>query len=123
MLGVLIWYFLRDRNILYIGVASALFFIGVFVAGDLEKKWGKDPGRVVIDEYACILIPLYFTPLRMIPLIITFVLFRVFDILKPPPLKSLEKIYGGWGIMLDDLMAAAYTTAAIMVLKFAGVFF
>ena len=123
LLGVLIWYFLRDRNILYIGVASALFFIGVFVAGDLEKKWGKDPGRVVIDEYACILIPLYFTPLRMIPLIITFVLFRVFDILKPPPLKSLEKIYGGWGIMLDDLMAAAYTTAAIMVLKFAGVFF
>lgn len=123
LIGVLIWYLFLDHNIIYIGIASALFFIGVFVSGDLEKEWGRDPRRVVIDEYACILLPLYFTPLRIIPLAITFLLFRIFDIFKPPPLKFMERIGGGWGIMLDDLMAAVYTTAIILVLKFTGIVF
>ena len=122
-IGVLIWYLLHNSNVIYIGVASALFFIGVIVAGDLEKIWGKDPRRVVIDEYACILLPLYFTPLRLVPLAITFFLFRIIDIFKPPPLKSVEKIRGGWGIMLDDLLAAVYTTGIIIILKFAGIFY
>ena len=122
-IGVLIWFLLHNRSIIYIGIASVLFFIGVYAAGDLEKTWGKDPPRVVIDEYACILIPLYFTPLRVVPLVITFFLFRIFDILKPPPLRAVEKIRGGWGIMLDDLFAAAYTTAIILILKSIGVFY
>jgi len=95
----------------------------VIVSGDLEKNWGKDPRRVVIDEYTCILLPLYFTPLRIVPLAITFVLFRVFDILKPPPLKYIEKLGGGWGIMLDDLMAAVYTTIIILVLRSASIIY
>lgn len=122
-IGVLIWYLLHNSNLIYIGVASALFFIGVIAAGDLEKIWGKDPRRVVIDEYACILLPLYFTPLRVVPLAITFFLFRIIDIFKPPPLKSVEKIRGGWGIMLDDLLAAVYTTVIIIILKSAGIFY
>ena len=122
-IGVLIWYLLHNSNVIYIGVAAALFFIGVIVAGDLEKIWGKDPRRVVIDEYACILLPLYFTPLRLVPLAITFFLFRIIDIFKPPPLKSVEKVRGGWGIMLDDLLAAVYTTVIIIILKFAGIFY
>ena len=122
-IGVFIWYLLHNSNVIYIGIASALFFIGVIVAGDLEKIWGKDPRRVVIDEYACILLPLYFTPLRVVPLAITFFLFRIIDIFKPPPLKSVEKVRGGWGIMLDDLLAAVYTTVIIIILKFAGIFY
>ncbi|MDH4210281.1 MAG: phosphatidylglycerophosphatase A [candidate division WOR-3 bacterium] len=122
-LGVLIWYLLHISEIGYIIVASALFIIGVIVSGDLEKNWGKDPRRVVIDEYTCILLPLYFTPLRIVPLAITFVLFRVFDILKPPPLKYIEKLGGGWGIMLDDLMAAVYTTIIILVLRSASIIY
>ncbi|UCD05079.1 MAG: phosphatidylglycerophosphatase A [candidate division WOR-3 bacterium] len=122
-IGILIWYLLHNSNIIYIGVASALFIIGVIVAGDFENRWGKDPRRVVIDEYACILLPLYFTPLRVAPLAITFFLFRIIDIAKPPPLKAVEKIQGGWGIMLDDLLAAVYTTMIIIILKFAGIFY
>ncbi len=100
-----------------------LFIIGVIVSGDLEKRWGKDPRRVVIDEYACILLPLYFTPHRILPLAITFVLFRIFDILKPPPVKQMEKLAGSWGIMLDDLMAAVYTTIIILVLRSASIIY
>jgi phosphatidylglycerophosphatase A len=82
-----------------------------------RQEWGKDPRRIVIDEYASILIPLYFTPLRIQPLLVTFFLFRIFDIVKPSPIRNLEKLKGGWGIMLDDLLAAVYTTIIIIVLK------
>ena len=60
--------------------------------------------------------PLYFTPQKLVPLLITFLLFRFFDIVKPPPLKSLEHVPGGWGVMLDDLGAAVYTTVGALVL-------
>lgn len=92
-----------------------LLVIGFYVSDDLANKWGKDPRPIVIDEYSTFLIPLYFTPLRLLPLLISFILFRIFDILKPPPLRALEKIHGGWGIMLDDVGAAIYTSI-IMIL-------
>lgn len=78
---------------------------------------------MVIDEYAAILLPLYFTPLRILPLAITFVLFRIFDILKPPPVRNMERLGGGWGIMLDDLMAAAYTTLVVLAFKVAEIIY
>jgi len=94
-----------------------LIVLGIVISNDLAKVWGKDPHRIVIDEYACLLIPLYFTARGILPLVITFVLFRVFDIIKPPPLKKLEQCPGGWGIMLDDLGAAVYTTVIIVALR------
>ncbi len=100
---------------LYIACAILLFIVGVILSRDLTRRWGKDPRQIVIDEYACFLLPLYFTPKRWLPLIITFLLFRFFDIVKPPPLKDLEKIPSGWGVMLDDLGAAVYTTIVALV--------
>ncbi|UCG31505.1 MAG: phosphatidylglycerophosphatase A [candidate division WOR-3 bacterium] len=122
-IGVLIWYFLHGSRVVYIIVAAVLFVVGLIFSGDLEKNWGKDPRRVVIDEYAAILLPLYFTPLRILPLAITFVLFRIFDILKPPPVRNMERLGGGWGIMLDDLMAAAYTTLVVLAFKVAEIIY
>jgi phosphatidylglycerophosphatase A len=89
---------------------------GITVSCDLSRVWGKDPHQIVIDEYASLLIPLYFTPRRIIPLIITVIVFRVFDILKPPPIKQLEKLPSGWGIMSDDLGAAVLTAVVIIIL-------
>ena len=97
-------------------VTIVLFFMGVKVSNDLTKSWGKDPHRIVIDEYACLLIPLYFIPQRILPLAITFVLFRIFDITKPWPVRKLEDLPGGWGVMLDDLGAAIYTTVVILII-------
>ena len=85
------------------------------LGNDLSRVWGKDPRRIVIDEYASFLIPLYFTPVRLVPLFIAFIAFRLFDILKPPPLRYLERLRGGWGIMLDDIGAAMYTVVIILV--------
>lgn len=122
-IGIALWYFLISYKILYIICTAVLFSLGVFVSDNLAKDWGKDPRRIVIDEYASILIPLFFTPPRIIPLSITFFLFRFFDIVKPPPVKHMENLRGGWGIMLDDLLAAVYTTIIVLVLKSFGLFY
>lgn len=69
----------------------------------------KDPGFVVIDEVAGQMIPLIACPLRWKYLLASLVLFRIFDILKPPPLRLLEKLPEGTGIMVDDLGAGLYS--------------
>ncbi len=112
-----VWFFLKSQVTAYLLVTVLLFFLGVLTAHALSRIMGKDPRAVVVDEYACFLLPLYFTPVRLLPLVITFVLFRIFDVIKPFPLRRLEKIPGGWGIMLDDLGAAVYTTLVILVLR------
>lgn len=114
-IGILIWYLLYPFKVPYVVIAGLLFVAGIMVSNDLAKEWGKDPRRIVIDEYAAILLPLYFTPPKILPLAITFLLFRFFDIVKPPPIKQLENLSGGWGIMLDDLLAAAYTTVIVLM--------
>ncbi|TET63815.1 MAG: phosphatidylglycerophosphatase A [Candidatus Stahlbacteria bacterium] len=116
LISIVIWYFLFPYKLVYILVVIILFFTGVKVSNDLTKTWGKDPHKIVIDEYACLLIPLYFIPQRILPLAITFVLFRIFDIIKPWPIRKLEDLPGGWGVMLDDLGAAIYTTVVILII-------
>jgi phosphatidylglycerophosphatase A len=122
VISICIWYFLVAYKGIYIALAIVLFAVGVVLSRDLARKWGEDPRQIVIDEYACFLLPLYFTPKRWLPLIITFLLFRFFDIVKPPPLKHLERVPHGWGIMLDDLGAAVYTTiVSVIVLTVFGI--
>ena len=116
-ISIVLWYVLLPHKLLYIAAFALLFALGIIVSNDLAKEWGKDPRRIVVDEYATILIPLFFTPPRILPLVITFLLFRFFDIVKPFPIKNLENLKGGWGIMLDDLLAALYTTAIVVLLK------
>jgi len=67
-----------------------------------------DPSIVVIDEIVGIWISLLFLPLSIPAYVCAFLLFRAFDILKPPPAGRLENIAGGWGIMLDDVVAGIY---------------
>ncbi len=117
LISIIIWYLLFHLKIVFIIVAVVLFFIGVSLSNSLAKIWGKDPHQIVIDEYATFLLPLYFTPRRILPLVITFILFRLFDIIKPPPIRRLEKLSGGWGIMLDDLLAAVYTTLIVVLIQ------
>ncbi|UCF71484.1 MAG: phosphatidylglycerophosphatase A [candidate division WOR-3 bacterium] len=117
LIGILIWYLLFPFKVFYIVVAVIFFVTGIAICNDLSKEWGKDPRRIVIDEYVAILLPLYFTPQRIIPLAITVILFRFFDIVKPPPIRKLENLSGGWGIMFDDLLAAVYTTIIVLFLR------
>ncbi|MFH1798782.1 MAG: phosphatidylglycerophosphatase A [Candidatus Omnitrophota bacterium] len=101
---------------LYILTFFALFLAGAWSSAKTAKEAGfKDPAFVIIDEFACIFIVFLFIPLNVLTLIAGFILYRLFDILKPQPIKALERIPSGWGIMLDDLMAAIYANLALRI--------
>ncbi len=90
-------------------LAIVAYFAGVWASGILEKLWGIDPGRVVIDEFMGICLTLLFVPITPVSVWAGFILFRIFDIVKPPPIHHFEFTKGGWGVMNDDLMAAIYS--------------
>ena len=71
-----------------------------------------DPSIVVIDEIVGIWISLWLVPYSRVAIVVAFVLFRLFDIVKPPPARQLERIPNGWGIMLDDVAAGIYANLA-----------
>lgn len=75
-----------------------------------------DPSIVVIDEIVGIWISLLLLPKSILPVIVAFVMFRVFDILKPSPARQLERIPNGWGIMLDDVVAGIYANIVTQVI-------
>ncbi len=86
-----------------------VFFVGVWSAGKAEKIHGKDPGIVVIDEVAGMIVTFIFLPITPLSLVLGFFLFRAMDILKPYPVRHFEKVPGGWGVMLDDVAAGVYS--------------
>lgn len=93
-------------------VIALVFIVGIPAAGEAEKYFNKkDPGACNIDEVAGQMISLLLVPHKISFYIAGFFLFRFFDILKPFPIRRLEKIPGGLGIMLDDIMAGLYALA------------
>jgi phosphatidylglycerophosphatase A len=81
----------------------------------------KDPSHVVIDEVAGQLVTLIACPIVWRALLAGFILFRVFDILKPPPVRSLEKLPAGTGIVVDDLGAGIYGLIVLQLLLHFGI--
>ncbi len=81
----------------------------------------KDPSHVVIDEVAGQLVTLIACPIVWPALLAGFILFRVFDILKPPPVRALEKLPEGTGIVVDDLGAGVYGLIVLQLLLHFGV--
>jgi phosphatidylglycerophosphatase A len=106
-LVLLLWW---SRSLtLHVTVFAAILVIGLWAAGDAEHRYGrKDPGAIVIDETAGYLVATLGFPLTLPHLGATFVLFRVFDIVKPWPARRLERLPGAYGIMIDDLFAGLY---------------
>ena len=85
--------------------AVVIFFIGVPIATDLEKVWGKDPCRVTIDEVVGTLVTFFLNPVSLWGLGIGFFLWRFFDIVKLPFIDRSQRLPAGWGIMVDDVLA------------------
>lgn len=101
-------------ELLFIIMILAFFFIGVKSANEMEKEWGHDAQRIVIDEMVGVWIPLILMPINWLTLLLAFVLFRFFDIAKPLGIRNMERFKGGWGVMMDDVLAGVY---AWVVLK------
>ena len=109
-----------NRPITQIVACIVLFLVGIPICSQGERIFGrKDPGEVVWDEIAAMPLVYLFVPFTLVTCLVGFVWFRVFDISKPWPVKKLESIGGGFGIMADDTIAAlmaAGTTWITMLL-------
>jgi phosphatidylglycerophosphatase A len=95
--------------------ATAILILAGFVsAGHVARLVGiEDPGIVVIDEVAGMWVSLLFLPLTPVTAVAAFVIFRIFDVVKPFPARRFEDLPGGFGIMCDDLMAGVYANLVL----------
>lgn len=99
-----------------------LLVLGVYTAGKMEAGWGKDSYRIVIDEVAGMCLTLLFVPVRWPYLLVGLLLFRLFDIAKPFYIRRMEKLGGGWGVMMDDVLAGVYANLLLRLVIFATPF-
>ena len=104
-----------------VALAGLVTLIGIPAATRVARVTGvKDPQFVVIDEVAGQLITLIAVPLAWQSFLAGFILFRGFDIVKPPPVRQLEKLPEGTGIVLDDVAAGLYACAVMHLLMHFG---
>ena len=126
-IALLIWYGLYLLLSSYVLVLTTIFLIvattliGVWTSNVMEKYWGEDPRAVVIDEYVGTWIPLLVAPSGEHSIwvaIIGFALFRLIDIFKPLGCRWIDQnIKGGWGVMLDDVLAGFYALLLLLAGK------
>ena len=113
---ILVWFLLPDNFYLLGGAALIVFFVSIWSADGAEKVFGKDNRKIVIDECTGMLVSFLFLPKEFFLYILAYVIFRILDVVKPPPIKKLEEIKGGLGITLDDVVAGIYTNLILQVL-------
>jgi phosphatidylglycerophosphatase A len=108
----------RLTSIMQPVVAVVLVTFAAYIAGRAEILFeDRDARPIVIDEMAGFLITLLWLPLNFLTLCLGFFLFRLFDIVKPPPISTVEKrLHGGWGIVLDDVLAGIFANVTLRLL-------
>ncbi|MFC1483912.1 phosphatidylglycerophosphatase A [Candidatus Neomarinimicrobiota bacterium] len=114
-----IWWFLIPAaipiKVILILVVSVL---GVWSAGIVEREVGaNDPSIVIIDEVAGMWCALAGAPAVLWHFLAAFLIFRLLDILKPWPIRQLQNLHGGWGIMADDLLAGVITLVIMTIMR------
>ena len=123
LFAVFVWY----MTTLFFGYATwmtitlllvlVFTFVGAWSSSIAERYWGEDPSRVVIDEVvgqwiALLAVPAAFSWWHVLA---AFILFRLFDIIKPLGVRKMEQIKGGWGIMADDILAGCYSALILFL--------
>lgn len=113
------WYMLQAGEISNIsmqwGITLLFVVLGTWSASEVEKNWGKDNQKVVIDEVAGMCISLLMLPPSLPYIAAGLVLFRFFDIAKPLYIRKAERLPGGWGVMLDDILAGVYANLLLQI--------
>lgn len=100
---------------LMIFMITLFILVGVPIADKFELIYGKDPKECTIDEVIGMWITLLLLPKKIWWIILAFVIWRAMDIIKPFPARKLEDIKGGWGVILDDVMAGIYSFISIQL--------
>ena len=120
LLAIPIYYFLSEMSFpLYELTLLTFFFLSCWISERAENYFGKkDDPRIVIDEMMGFFITMLWVPQTALFVIIGFILFRFFDIVKPPPIRLVERARGGYGVVLDDVMAGVYANIILHIISF-----
>lgn len=127
LLAMLIWWvyatLLNDSHLVFLCTLSLVIIftiLGTWSASVAEKYWGKDPSKVVIDEMVGTWIALLAVTshLQWGYMLVAFLLFRFFDILKPLGIRQMEKFPSGYGIMADDILSGIYSLIILYAYRF-----
>ena len=112
--ALLLWLFLPISFPIHLFVIVFFFVLGVYSSNKMAKYLNDhDPSEVVIDEAVGMGISLFMLPHSFGLYLLAFVLFRIFDVLKPSFIYRVQDLPGGWGIMLDDVLAGLFTFAIV----------
>ena len=115
--GLVVYLLVKDSLLLYGFAMLFLFTLGVMFSSEAERVYKrKDARMIVIDEACGMMLALFLVPATTVSIITGFLLFRIFDIIKPPPAKRVEKITGAFGVMFDDIIAAVYTNLILQAI-------
>lgn len=113
----LIW-FLPGGRVGLVAFFVVVTVVGVWAADRAERRLGgKDSGAIVVDEVAGMTLSVMFFPRTPAVLLAGFVLFRIFDVVKPPPAGASQDLPGGVGVMVDDLIAGLYAAAVLALAR------
>jgi len=115
LVAAYIYHYAPYAVVLQVLLIVLFFFLGVHSANKLEPFWGKDASLIVIDEVVGMWIAMLFLPPGWMYTIFAFLLFRFFDIYKPLYIKRTEQLKGGWGVMVDDVVAGIYANVTIQL--------
>ena len=96
-------------------VLLLVFGLGIKASSIMEKRYGHDPAEVTIDEVVGMWITLFFLPKTILVVLAAFFVFRFFDIVKPFPARELDKMHGGFGIMMEDVVAGIYANITMQI--------
>lgn len=123
IIAALIWLLLPHNIILKAGLLIVTIGWGLIAANQFSQILNiSDPAVIVIDEVAGLWLTLLFSEIllgyKIIWIVMGFLLFRLFDIIKPYPISMVEKLKGGWGIMADDIVAGIFSVIILILIKF-----
>ena len=109
----------------YLALTIGITILAIVVCGPAEKALGHDAHPIVLDEVAGMMVTMFAAPTSLpgppyaMALLVGFVLFRIFDIWKPWPIREADhRLHGGFGIMLDDVIAGVFSAAILLVLTY-----
>ena len=117
--GLGIFWLLSGDLICQIVGCLGVTVLALITSGPTAKLLGQeDPGPVIIDEVAGMMVALFLLPVTWQVYLGAFILFRLLDVLKPWPIRKFEKLPGSWGIVLDDLAAGLITNGILRLALF-----
>ncbi len=118
MIWLLVWLFVPGGHwMTHWAVIAGLIPVAILISDIMEKYYGEDASCIVIDEVVGMQITLLLSPVTLKAGLIGYVLFRIFDIVKPFPVGRSQRLPGGVGVVVDDILAGLYALAVMVLLK------